>query len=103
MVGDAWSTQLQHEVGLTIFNGALCWNGRGTFERHVICVKTKQLQTRQLLANEEAMQAQFKQPETVGDARVSRLQVKETTKKLPLVPARKQDGNSNHGDTLTTD
>ena len=87
MVGPAWSTQLTHELGLTIYEGALCWNGRGTFERHIICVKTKQLQTRQLLAQEEAMNQQLSQPE-VDKAKVGRMEVTETVKKLPLNPGR---------------
>jgi hypothetical protein len=87
MVGPAWSQQLTHELGLTVYEGALCWNGRGTFERHIICVKTKQLQQRQLLAKEEAMNQQLSQPE-VDKAKVGRLEVKETVKKLPLIPGR---------------
>ena len=84
MIGPAWSTQLQHELGLTEFNGALCWNGRGTFERHIICVKTKQLQERQLLANEEAMNEQLRQPDTSANMKTGRIEVTETTKRLPL-------------------
>lgn len=86
MIGPAWSTQLTHELGLTIYNGALCWNGRGTFERHIICVKTKQLQERQILAQEEAMNQQLSQPEPVSKERVGRLEVTEETKKVPLYP-----------------
>ena len=56
------------------------------FERHVICVKTKQLQMRQLLANEEAMNQQLSQPEPVSKERVGRLEVTETVKKVPLYP-----------------
>jgi hypothetical protein len=92
MIGDAWSTQLTHELGLTNYNGALCWSGRGTFERHIICVKTKELQTRQLLATEEAMNQQLSQPEQVGDERMGRMEVKETVKKVPLTPGKPGDG-----------
>ena len=92
MIGDAWSTQLTHELGLTNYEGALCWNGRGTFERHIICVKTKQLQTRQLTAKEEAMNQQLSQPEPVSKERVGRLEVTETVKKVPLMPGKPGDG-----------
>lgn len=102
MIGEAWSTQLQHELGLTVFNGALCWNGRGTFERHIICVKTKQLQERQLLAKEEASKQQLRHPEAVAGERMGRMEVTETVTKLPLVPV-SQDGNPNDGGTLNTD
>jgi hypothetical protein len=102
MIGEAWSTQLQVELGLTVFNGALCWNGRGTFERHIICVKTKQLQERQLLAKEEASKQQLRHPEAVAGERMGRMEVTERTTKLPLVPV-SQDGNPNDGGTLTPD
>jgi hypothetical protein len=92
MIGDAWSTQLTHELGLTIYNGALCWSGRGTFERHIICVKTKELQMRQLTAKEEAMNQQLSQPEQVGEERMGRLEVKETVKRVPLTPGKPGDG-----------
>jgi len=101
-IGEAWSTQLQAELGLTIFNGALCWNGRGTFERHIICVKTKQLQERQILAKEESMQQQFRQPESVAGERMNRLKITEKVKKLPVMPV-KEDGNSNDGGTINAD
>lgn len=102
MIGEAWSTQLQVELGLTIFNGALCWNGRGTFERHMICVKTKQLQERQLLAKEEASKQQLRHPESVAGERMGRMEVTEKVTKLPVVPV-SQDGNPNDGGTLNTD
>lgn len=101
MIGPAWSTQLQHELGLTEYEGALCWNGRGSFERHIICVKTKQLQERQLLATEEAMNQQLRHPEAVADERVGRLEVKEKTTRVPLAPGR--DGDENEGGTVNTD
>jgi len=103
MIGDAWSTQLQRELGLTNYNGALCWNGRGTFERHIICVKTKQLQRRQHLAQEEAMNQQLSQPETVGDEKMGALEVTETTKKVPLMPGKPGDGLDDEGGTVNPD
>lgn len=102
MIGKAWSAQLQLELGLTEFNGALCWNGRGTFERHIICVKTKQLQERQLLAKEEASKQQLRHPEAVAGERMGRMEVTEKVQKLPVVPV-SQDGNPNEGGTLNTD
>ena len=101
MIGEAWSTQLQHELGLTVFNGALCWNGRGTFERHIICVKTKQLQERQLIAEEETSKQQLRHPEAVAGERMGRMEVTEKVQKLPLVPV-SQDGNPNDGGTQHT-
>jgi len=103
MIGPAWSTQLQHELGLTIYNGALCWNGRGTFERHIICVKTKVLQQRQLVAKEEAMNQQLSQPEQVGNERMGALEVKEETKRVPLQPGKPGDGLEDEGGTVNTD
>ena len=103
MIGPAWSTQLQHELGLTNYNGALCWSGRGTFERHIICVKTKQLQRRQHVAQEEAMNQQLSQPESVGGERVGALEVTEKTKKVPLMPGKPGDGLEDEGGTVNTD
>lgn len=85
-LGPAWSTQLRRELGLTVYEGALCWNGRGMHERHIICVKTKQLQQRQLDAAAEAAESMVKQPEGVGPAGSGRLEVTEKVRKLPLVP-----------------
>lgn len=90
-LGPAWSTQLQRELGLTEYNGALCWNGRGTTERHVICVKTKQLQQRQLEAKAEASEQMISQPSQVDGKEVGTLQVTEEVKKLPVVPVRDGD------------
>ncbi len=95
MIGDAWSEQLQHELGLTEYEGALCWMGRGTTERHIICVKTTQLQERQLQATAEASQHMISQPEGVGGKNKPLLEIDETVKKLPLVPV--QEGTSENG------
>lgn len=95
MIGSAWSSQLQHELGLTDYNGALCWSGRGTFERHIICVKTKQLQERQLQTIAEASQQMISGSATVGDAEVGRLKIKEKVTRERLVAMR--DGESIEG------
>lgn len=102
MVGKAWSTQLRSELGLTIYNGALCWNGRGTFERHIICVKTKQLQKRQILANEEASMQALTQLDVTADGKKNRFDIKEKVKKLPVIPMNEpQDGQSVESGTMT--
>jgi hypothetical protein len=95
MIGPTWSSQLQHELGLTEYNGALCWNGRGTFERHIICVKTTQLQARQLQAIAEASQHMVSQPPEVGGKEVGRLEIDEKVTRERLVPGR--DGDSMEG------
>ena len=95
MIGTSWSSQLQHELGLTDYNGALCWNGRGTFERHIICVKTKQLQERQLQAIAEASQQMVGQPIEAGSAEVGRLEINEKVTRERLVSVR--DGESVEG------
>jgi len=87
MIGEAWSTQLQRELGLTVYNGALCWNGRGTTERHIVCVKTKQLQAKQLESMAESAEGAIRQPEKVAGKDVGTLEVTEEIKRLPLVPA----------------
>jgi len=98
MIGEEWSSSLQKRMGLTLENGALCWNGRGTVEKHIICVKTKQLQERQLKAIEESAARSLKQPVEVAGRNVGRLEVKEETKKLPLYPA---GGQKETGDAVT--
>jgi len=100
-LGSAWHKQLQHELGLTEYNGALCWNGRGTVERHIICVKTKELQMRQLLAAEEHSRQSVRQPGQVAGKNVGRLEVTEKVRKLPLIPV--GDGTKDQGDASMTD
>ena len=95
MIGPAWSSQLQHELGLTEYNGALCWSGRGTFERHVICVKTKQLQGRQLQAIAEASNQMVSRPVEVGGREMGRLEIDEKVTRERLVSVR--DGESVDG------
>lgn len=87
MLGTWWSTQLQHEAGLDNFEGAVTWNGRGTFERHIICVKTKQLRRRQQSAKTARLKEQMQQqPQSVAGERVRPVEVKETHTKLPVIP-----------------
>lgn len=103
MIGEAWSAQLQRELGLTIFNGALCWNGMGTFERHIICAKTKQLEQRQIAAREAGMEQQLRQPEQVAGEKVGKLEVKETQKKMPLYPMQDPGDGITDGGTVNTE
>jgi len=104
MVGKDWSEQLTRELGLTIYNGALCWNGRGTFERHIICVKTKQLQERQLLAHEESSKQMLTQLDVTADGKTtSRMKVTEKTTRLPVIPVKTQGGTSNESGTMNTE
>ena len=91
MIGSVWCTQFQRELGLTLYNGALCWNGRGTTERHIVCVKTIELQQRQLEAKAEAANQLISQPDPVDGKAVGTLEVAEKVKKLPVVPVRDGD------------
>ncbi len=95
MIGPAWSSQLRHELGLTVYNGALCWNGRGTLERHIICVKTKQLQERQLQEIAEASKQMVSRPVEVGGKEVGRMEIDEKVTRERLVSVR--DGESMEG------
>ena len=88
MLGDAWSDELQHESGLTNYEGAVTWNGRGTYERHIVCVKTTQLAERQQAAKDKRLEDAMKhrQPDSVAGEVTGPLQVTETQKKQPLIP-----------------
>ena len=87
MLGDVWSAQLQHEAGLENFSGAVVWNGRGTFERHIVCVKTTQLHDRQQAAKGQRLAEQMQaQPQSVAGERTGAMKVTETHKKMPLIP-----------------
>lgn len=93
MLGEAWSSQLQHEAGLKNYEGAVAWYGRGTVERHIICVKTTELAKRQQAAKDARLEDSMKhrQPKSVAGEETGPLQVTETHKKLPLIPI---EGNS---------
>ena len=88
MLGDTWSDELQHESGLTNFEGAVTWNGRGTYERHIVCVKTTELSERQQAAKDKRLEDAMKhrQPDSVAGEITGPLQVIETQKKQPLIP-----------------
>lgn len=88
MLGETWSDQLQHEAGLKDYEGAVAWYGRGTVERHIICVKTTELAKRQQVAKDKRLEDAMKhrQPTNVAGEETGPLEVTETFKKLPLVP-----------------
>lgn len=88
MLGDTWSSQLQHEAGLKDYEGAVAWYGRGTVERHIVCVKTTELAKRQQAAKDTRLEDAMKhrQPYNVAGEVTGPLEVTETHKKLPLIP-----------------
>ena len=102
MLGDTWSKQLQHEAGLKNYEGAVAWYGRGTVERHIICVKTTELAKRQQAAKDVRVENAMKhrQPNSVAGEATGPLEVTETFKKLPLVPT---EGNSQNSEGSATE
>jgi len=96
MLGDTWSSQLQHEAGLKNYEGAVAWYGRGTVERHIICVKTTELAKRQQAAKDVRVENALKhrQPSSVAGEATGPLEVTETLKKLPLIPTEGKSQNT---------
>jgi len=96
MLGDTWSSQLQHEAGLKNYEGAVAWYGRGTVERHIVCVKTTELAKRQQAAKDKRLEHAMKhrQPNSVAGEATGPLEVTETFRKLPLNPIEGKSQNS---------
>lgn len=100
MLGPWWSVQLQHEAGLSNHEGAVTWNGRGTYERHIICVKTQQLQRRQQAAKTARLQEQTKQQVQSVAGEKSEMTITETQKKMPVIQI---EGPPPKGDASATE
>jgi hypothetical protein len=87
MLSKIWTKELQAAAGLHEHNGAVCWAGRGRFDRHVICAKTTDLRERQYAAQEKHLQEQFDSvapPDDQPGVRVGNVEINETVTKAPL-------------------
>jgi hypothetical protein len=86
MLSKIWTPELQAAAGLHEYEGAVCWAGRGRFDRHVICAKTTDLRARQFDAKEKRLQQQFESVEApeVPGARVGKVEINETVTKVPI-------------------
>jgi hypothetical protein len=87
MLGPLWSKQLAYEANLDEYQGAVTWNGRGAYERHIVCVKTTQLHDRQQAAKGKRLEEQMKavQGQSVAGEK-SEMIIEETHTKKPLIP-----------------
>lgn len=87
MLSKIWTKELQAAAGLHEFEGAVCWAGRGRFDRHVLCAKTTELIERQDAAQEQHLQEQFasiQAPEDQAGVRVGNVEINETVTKVPV-------------------
>ena len=84
-LGPLWTVEIQRQAGLHIHDGAMCWAGRGMFERHIICVKTTELRERQEAAKEARIQSMLRQPDSVV-GQDAELTVDEKVRHIPLNP-----------------
>jgi hypothetical protein len=82
-LGEIWTDTLQRRLGLHEYEGAICWGGRGMFERHVVCVITRQHQVDLRNFQERQHESLLQAPPSVAGERVD-LSVTEKAHKLPV-------------------
>jgi len=92
MLGENWNDMIQAEAGLHVFEGAICWAGRGMFERHIITVKTTKLVETQMHMHDVQLKSMLSAPESVAGEE-SHLDVKEENLQVPMVPIDDESGS----------
>jgi hypothetical protein len=86
-IREIWTEELKKSIGLHEYNGAVCWAGRGRFDRHILCVKTTNLRARQFDAKEKQLTDQFAELETQVDQEgvsTGPMTITEDVKRVPL-------------------
>jgi hypothetical protein len=82
-LGQVWSEELQRQLGLHEYEGAICWGGRGMFERHIVCVITEQHRVKLMEYQTRQHEQMLNQPDSIAGEQVEAT-VTEQSRKFPV-------------------